>query len=340
MDCSSVPSVPYSEGETALCPPELSSFRDHFQEKGWVVVPELLTEDEWQLFTNEFERHHRQRRPTSYEGPKAYVGGKANVELDAVQAMWEDSEVLRSLAFHPKVARAAAGLLGVPGVRVLQDQANTKPPGGGPTHVHQDHPYLPISEPLTVAAWVPLCEGGSREENGRMGYVSGSHRCGLKYLPFLNPGTKGFPSGMQEWAQGRSILEHPLLQTLEQGPAPTFVSVPPRAVAFHHGLCLHTSVPNNTDLWRHAFTTTYVADGCHVGSVMGIENKENAVHYVQRAGLKHGDLIAGPGADEHMPVAFPRDLKTLGLPQPPKGFDEATAAKMRKRGAQGFLPKL
>lgn len=256
--------------------------------------------------------------------------------------MWEDSEIMRGLAFHPAVARAAAGLLGVNGVRVLQDQANTKPPGGGPTHVHQDQPYLPIAEPLTVAAWVPLCEGGSREENGRMGYVSGSHRCGLKYLPFLNAGKTGtFPAAMQEWKQGRSILEHPLLQALEPlGPSPSFVSVPARAVAFHHGLCLHTSVPNRSQDWRHAFTTTYVATGCHVGSVMGITIQERAVHYTHRAGLGHGDLIAGAGADEHMPLAFPRDPPLEPLPRPPKGLDAATEAKMRKRAGAGFLPRL
>ena len=255
--------------------------------------------------------------------------------------MWEDSETLRQLAFLPSVAHCASCIMGVPSVRVLQDQSNTKPPHGAPTHVHQDHPYLPVAEPLTVAAWVPLCPGGSRWENGRMGYVGGSHRSGLKWIPFMMTGADSEPpEAMEVWPTPeddpqRSILTHPLVEHLPT----TFVSVPPRAVAFHHGLMLHTSQPNTTDTWRHAYTTTYCAADVTAGSCMvrasssmllsqrvstqtearvwaqGYKIKQSASHYMLRSGLHDGDRSEGPGCDEHMPVAWP---VPASLPTQPK----------------------
>ena len=275
MDCSAVPLAEARCGPEH-CPPEWRHHREHFQRRGWAVLPGLLTAPEARRFGAAFEAHHRHRRPESYE-PRGGDGGGVMEELDSVQALWEDCPELRALAFHPSVAAAAAALLGVPSVRVLQDQANTKPPGGGPTFAHQDQPYLPVREPLTVAAWVPLCRGGSSATNGHMGYVSGSHRSGLKWHPALSKGADAaYPRQMQPFPPlddpGRSILTHPLVADL-----PTeFVTVPEGSVAFHSGLTLHLSQPNRTEGWRHAYTTTYCASDCTVGSVMGYTLKPTA----------------------------------------------------------------
>ena len=41
-------------------------------------------------------------------------------------------------------------------------------------------------------------------------------------------------------------------------------------------------------------------------------------HYLLRSGLADGDTLTGPGADEHMPIAWPRDPDDP-LPARPKG---------------------
>ena len=339
MDCSNVISIPYIEGDDRNCPYQYKDARKHFQEHGWVVVEDLLTEKEFHQFSKTYKEHHMYRRPSTYKKLKEDITSLKNVSLDAIQGMWEDNESLRELAFHPKISQCAASLLGIGSVRVLQDQSNSKPPYAIPTHVHQDHPYLPIAEPLTVAAWVVLSPEGSR--NCRLGYVSGSHRCGLKYLPFENKGAFGNtfnpPFGHKKWDTSISILEHPLLQTLVHKNELQFPLVKPGSVAFHHGLCLHASEINNSDKWRHAYTTTYCGTNCTAGSCLGIEIKNTASHYFERSGLKHGERLLGEGADELMPIAWPQ-LHPWELPPRPKRNGHVIERVMKKITNSGYLP--
>ena len=94
------------------------------------------------------------------------------------QYLWEDHPEIAPLTFHPRVAGAAAELIGAPRVRLWHDQALYKEPGGRETDAHQDQPYWPIAETDTLTAWIPLVEVD--ESIGCMGYVPGSHPVGLR----------------------------------------------------------------------------------------------------------------------------------------------------------------
>jgi Phytanoyl-CoA dioxygenase (PhyH) len=54
------------------------------------------------------------------------------------------------------MARIAAKLMDVDGVRLYHDQALYKEPIGGITPWHADEFYWPLSNDNTVAAWIPL----------------------------------------------------------------------------------------------------------------------------------------------------------------------------------------
>ena len=58
----------------------------------------------------------------------------------AVQVMnlWERDADVRKFVFGTRLARVAAELMGVSGVRLYHDQALCKLPGGGPTPWHAD----------------------------------------------------------------------------------------------------------------------------------------------------------------------------------------------------------
>ena len=56
---------------------------------------------------------------------------------------------------------------------------------------------------------------------------------------------------------------------------------------------------------KGVFTTVHMADGCR-------RSRDDFSVYLDRDGIKKGDLISGPG----LPVAWPRD--ETHLPQPPK----------------------
>jgi ectoine hydroxylase-related dioxygenase (phytanoyl-CoA dioxygenase family) len=55
-----------------------------------------------------------------------------------------------------RLARIAAELLEVKGVRLYHDQSLYKEPGGGITPAHADQYYWPLVSDRTVTAWIPL----------------------------------------------------------------------------------------------------------------------------------------------------------------------------------------
>ena len=161
--------------------------------------------------------------------------------------MWEDSEGVRPLTFHPLLAETAARLLGVGAVRLWHDQALYKEPGGRETDPHQDQPYWPIVETNTITAWIPF--DGSTLETGAMGYLPGSHRLGLREFVNIFTGEAG---GGADGVLGREELA---------GIEPVFVEVPAGAVAFHHGLTFHLAGANRSGAVRRVHTVIYFADG-------------------------------------------------------------------------------
>ena len=245
-----------------------------FRMDGYVVVPDLLSPDELARFRDlvtaaVLERTRDDTRP---------LEERSRYEQSFVQCqnLWEDFPEVRPLTFHPRIGQAAAELIGASAVRLWHDQALYKEPGGRETDAHQDQPYWPIAEPLTLTAWVPL--EGSTLASGCMGYVPGSHRLGLsKFVNIF-------------WGEPDDLLAEPALE----GRDPVFVEVPAGSVAFHHGLTAHLARPNTTDRPRAVHTMIYFADGC---------TRSDRPHpSVDRAGIEVGAVIAS----DVTPIVWPR----------------------------------
>ena len=58
--------------------------------------------------------------------------------------------------FSKRLAKIAADLMEVEGVRLYHDQALYKEPSGGITPWHADQFYWPLASPKTVTVWIPL----------------------------------------------------------------------------------------------------------------------------------------------------------------------------------------
>jgi ectoine hydroxylase-related dioxygenase (phytanoyl-CoA dioxygenase family) len=253
---------------------------DEFRDRGFIVVPDLLT-------PGEVERYGRVVAAAVAErtaGDDRPLDERSRYEQSFVQCqnLWEDVPEVRPLTFHPRVAQAAAELLGAGAVRLWHDQALVKEPGGRETDAHQDQAYWPIAEPRTVTAWIPF--EGSTLASGCMGYVPGSHRLGLAV--FVNI-FRGEPE---------DLLARPELA----GREPVFVEVPAGSVAFHHGLTAHLARPNTTDRARTIHTMIYVADGCTRGSA-------DPHPSVDRPGI----AVGAPIASAVTPIAWPRPAGEL-----------------------------
>jgi ectoine hydroxylase-related dioxygenase (phytanoyl-CoA dioxygenase family) len=73
-----------------------------------------------------------------------------------VMNLWEHSNVVNEFVKGKRLARIAAELLEVNGVRLYHDQSLYKEPGGGITPAHADQYYWPLNSDRTITAWIPL----------------------------------------------------------------------------------------------------------------------------------------------------------------------------------------
>lgn len=73
-----------------------------------------------------------------------------------VMNLWERSPLVGRFVMGQRLARIAAELLEVKGVRLYHDQSLYKEPGGGITPAHADQYYWPLASDRTITAWIPL----------------------------------------------------------------------------------------------------------------------------------------------------------------------------------------
>lgn len=96
--------------------------------------------------------------------------GKAFLQLFN---LWLQDDTIKSLIFSKRIAKIAADLMQVDGVRLYHDQALFKEAGGGITPWHADQHYWPLATDKTITAWIPLQE--TPLEMGPLEFSAASH---------------------------------------------------------------------------------------------------------------------------------------------------------------------
>ena len=97
--------------------------------------------------------------------------GKAFLQLFN---LWKQDENIKELVFSKRLAKIAADLMQVDGVRLYHDQALFKEGGGGITPWHADQHYWPLATDKTITAWIPLQE--TPLNMGPLEFSAGSHQ--------------------------------------------------------------------------------------------------------------------------------------------------------------------
>ncbi|HVX44389.1 MAG TPA: phytanoyl-CoA dioxygenase family protein [Mycobacteriales bacterium] len=157
-----------------------------------------------------------------------------------VENLWEHSEPVREFVYSRRLARIAAELMGVQGVRLYHDQALYKEEGGGITPWHADQFYWPLSSDRSCTVWVPLQE--TPEPMGPLAFAVGSHRF-----------TYGRDLGISDESEAQ------LQQKLsEQGFRVSTTPYDLGEVSFHQGWTFHRAEPNTTDIPRRVMTIIYI----------------------------------------------------------------------------------
>lgn len=216
-----------------LAPERIAFFREH----GYVKLPQVLSPaalahygGEITRLTVELNTEHRPLAERStYE--RAFL---------QVMNLWERSPLVGRFVMGRRLARIAAALLQVPGVRLYHDQSLYKEPGGGITPAHADQYYWPLASDRTITAWIPLQP--VPPEMGPLGFYAGSQ--GVDFGRDLSIGDES------EARIGEHMARHGF--RFDVGPFAL------GEVSFHLGWTFHKAGANRSSRPRSVMTLIYM----------------------------------------------------------------------------------
>lgn len=187
-----------------------------------------------------------------------------------ISNLWRHSERVREFVFSRRLARIAAELLGVDGVRLYHDQALYKEAGGGITPWHADQYYWPLATDRCCTAWVPLQE--TPAPMGPLAFAAGSHRFSFgRDLPISDESE----AALQAALAGRNFP----------------VVADPYAlgeVSYHLGWTFHRADPNTTATPRRVMTIIYVDADIRIAEPVNDPQRADLATWMP--GRKPGDV--------------------------------------------------
>lgn len=157
-----------------------------------------------------------------------------------VSNLWQESSAVAELVSSRRLARIAAELLGVEGVRLYHDQALYKEAGGGITPWHADQYYWPLATDRSVTAWIPLQVTSAAM--GPLAFAKGSHHFSFgRELPISDESEARLQAALAQ--QGFPVVGDPY----DLG-----------EVSYHLGWTFHHAEPNTTAEPRRVMTIIYI----------------------------------------------------------------------------------
>ena len=211
--------------------------RAYFKENGYVKLKRVLQPETVEHYRREISEQVRRLNTLHLPMEQRNTYQKAFLQ---VSNLWTKSDVVKELAFAKKLARIAAELMEVKGVRMYHDQALYKEAGGGITPWHADQYYWPVSTDRTITAWIPL--QATPLEMGPLAFARKTHRMAFgRDLEISDDSERLIQKSLKE-AQA-DIDETPF----DLG-----------EVSFHLGWTFHRAGANRSDRPREVMTVIYV----------------------------------------------------------------------------------
>lgn len=163
--------------------------------------------------------------------------GKAFLQLFN---LWVQDDAIKKLILSKRLAKIAADLMQVEGVRLYHDQALFKEAGGGITPWHADQHYWPLTTDKTITAWIPLQE--TPLEMGPLEFSAGSHK--------ILDGRELSISDDSESQIAQRLKVTDFKHVIEPFDA--------GEISFHSGWVFHRAGANTTDQMRKVMTVIYM----------------------------------------------------------------------------------
>jgi ectoine hydroxylase-related dioxygenase (phytanoyl-CoA dioxygenase family) len=237
--------------EQQLCLPTEADIK-FYEEHGWYISPQVLSEDEIDQAVLGSERFYRGERDAYLPVDQGYSdwkpedgSGTRNNEFVSLQ-----NREIRRLVMDSPIGAIAAKLARTYQVRLLDDQLVYKPSqdcdGESAIGWHCDHAYWSTcSSDRLLTAWIPFHD--CSEDQGPLVVMDGSHRWqGLEDLRAFNQ--KNLAELSEQFrGEGRSVKIVPM--ALKKG-----------QVSFHHCWTVHGSYPNRSSRPRLALAV-HLQDG-------------------------------------------------------------------------------
>lgn len=191
-----------------------------------------------------------------------------------ISNIWTKDETVKTFAFSRKLARIAAELLKVSGVRMYHDQALYKEPSGGITPWHADQYYWPVSTDRTITAWIPLQE--TKLEMGPLAFARKTHR-----MPF---------GRTLEISDESEVLIQKSLKEAQADIDETPFDL--GEISFHLGWTFHRAGANTSKDPRRVMTMIYVDENMIIADPANRHQASDLKMWC--TGAEVGDLMTGP----------------------------------------------
>ena len=254
-----------------------------YQENGFVVIEDLLTEDEleaWRAGVDEaVEQRGRVAIPGFGEEPQQPEFSYYQKVFTQRVNLWQTNDAMRVLILDERIGKLATELAGVDGMRIYHDQALIKEPWGNPTAFHLDVPYWAFTSADAISIWVALDD--STLQNGALLFVPGSHKAERFDNVGIGPSLGDLFTVYPEWGQVMPV------------------ACPIRAgsCTFHNGLTAHGAGANMTPGRRRAMTAGFMPEGSTFNGSTSIYRPEQLVR------MTVGDVLDD---EEQTPLLYSR----------------------------------
>ncbi len=248
-----------------VTPEHVAFYRNH----GFIKLKDVVGPAEIKYYGREISRMVQELNTMDVPLEQRSTYGKAFIQISNI---WTRSAIVKEFVFGRRVARIAAELLEVAGVRLYHDQALYKEPGGGITPWHADQYYWPVASDRTVTAWIPLQK--TPLEMGPLQLCSGTQN--MKFGRDLEI------SDESERKLGDVLKDSPLTnEPYDLG-----------EVSFHAGWTFHRAGANQSDQAREVMTIIYMDEDMRLSDPQN-KNQINDWH-VWCHGAKVGEVIDTP----------------------------------------------
>ncbi len=238
-----------------------------YRENGYIKLKHVLSPELLEHYRQAIHARVAELSADALPMEQRSTYGKAFLQI---MNLWTESAEVQEFVFGKRLARIAAELMGVSGVRIYHDQALYKEPGGGITPWHADQYYWPVDSDKTVTAWVPL--QATPVQLGPLIFSEGSHR--------LEVGRD-----LEISDESETTLESALNDLRLEDSAYDLGDV-----SFHSGWTFHRAGANSTDRPREVMTMIYMDENIHVTEP---RNKNHVLDLERWApGLQAGDVLS------------------------------------------------